>query len=78
MNKEDHDTTPPLVSVVSDDNSDDDSIGAPQVSERESLSNYGSPAIHIPPESPPQQSSEEAPERATPGRPIWERDKSIA
>ena len=80
MNTYNHATPPPLVPVVSDDDSGDDSIGAPQVSERESLGEYGPSASPIPHEPPPRQSSEEAPEGAhseeasegaTPGRPIW-------
>ena len=80
MKTEDHATTPPLFLVVSDDKSDDDSISVPQVSEGEPHSGYITPAIPIPPEPPPQKSSEEdpeggnleeSPEGATPGCPIW-------
>ena len=37
MNTEDHATPPPLVTVVSDNKSDDDSIGSPQLSGGEIL-----------------------------------------
>ena len=66
MKTEDHATTPPLVLVVSDDKSDDDFISAPQVSEGEPHSGYITPAIPIPPEPPPQKSSEEDPEGGNP------------
>ena len=56
MTKKDHDNPPPLVPVVSDDESDDDSIGANQVSELEPIGNNGPPARPIPPEPPPHQS----------------------
>ena len=78
-NIENHDTPPPLVPVVSDNKSYDDSICIPQVSKRELLVNYGPTAIPITPEPPPQQSSEKSPEGAhleespegtAPGRPI--------
>ena len=80
MKKEDHATTRSLVPVVSDYKSDDDSIGAPQVSEGEPLSDDGTTTSPIPPEPHPQKSSEEdpeganseeSPEGATPGCPIW-------
>ena len=54
MNTEAHDIPPPLVSMVSDDNSDDDYIGAPQLSEGEPLRNDVPPDRPIPPEPPPQ------------------------
>ena len=84
MNTEEHDTPPTIVTLLSDGESDDDSIGDPQVSQREPLGDDGPPASPIPPEPPPQKSSqkypqgsqsEEDPEGATPGRPIWEHDK---
>ena len=55
MNTEDHATTPPMVPVVSYNNSNDDYIGAPQVSEVDPLGDYGPPARPIPPGPPPQQ-----------------------
>ena len=85
MNTEDHATPPPLFPVVSDDDSDDDSICVPKFSEKEQHGNDGPPASLIPPELPPQKSSqedtelahsEEAPEGATPGCPIREYDKN--
>ena len=88
MNTQDHATPPPLVPVLLDDESDDDSIGAPQVSQGEPPGNDGPPDIHISPELPFQQSSqedsegaqleEEAQYGATTGRPIWEHDKKTA
>ena len=48
MKTEDHDTTPPIVLVVSDEKSYDDSISTPQVSEGEPYSGYITPAIPIP------------------------------
>ena len=75
MNTEDRDNMPHLVLVVSNDDSYDDFIGAPQVSQGEPLVYDGPPASPIPPKPITQQSSEEALEVATPGRPIWERDK---
>ena len=57
MNTDDHDTPPPLVPVILHDESYDDSIGAPQVSEVELLGNDGPPASPIPPEPPPQKLS---------------------
>ena len=80
MKTEDHATTPPLVLVVSDEKSDDDSISVPQVSEVQPHSDYITPAIPITPEPHPQKSSEEdpeggnseeSPEGSTPGYPIW-------
>ena len=54
-----HANPPPLVPVVSEENSDDDYIGAPQVSDGEPLSNDGTPPPDspIPPERTPQKSS---------------------
>ena len=49
MNTEDDANPPPPVPVVSYDKSDDDYIGAPQVSEGEPLGNYGPPTSPIPP-----------------------------
>ena len=72
--------------MVLDDESDDGSIGAPKVSYGEPLIDDGTPDIPIPYKPPHHQSSyeypegsqpEEAPEGATPGRPIWARDKNI-
>ena len=57
MNTDDHDTPPPLVPVILHDESYDDSIGAPQVSEVELLGNDGPSASPIPPEPPPQKLS---------------------
>ena len=48
--------------MVSDDKSDYDYIGDPQISEGEILGNDGTPAIYIPPEPPPQTSPEGDPE----------------
>ena len=71
--------------MVSDDESDGDSISAPQVSEVEPLGDDGPTASPILPEPPPHKSSEEDPEGAqseedpegeTPGCTIWERDKN--
>ena len=80
MNTEEHDTPPTIVTLLSDGESDDDSIGDPQLSQGEPLDVDEPPARPMPPGSPLQQSSEEyteraqleeAPEGATPGRPIW-------
>ena len=49
MNTYDHASPYPLVPVVSDDKSDYDYIGDPQISEGETLGNDVTPAIHIPP-----------------------------
>ena len=49
MNTEYHATPPPLAPVVSEDESDDDSIGVPKVSEVEPLGYNGPPDSHIPP-----------------------------
>ena len=57
MNTEENANSPPLVPVLSDNKSDDNLIGAPQLSEVETLSNYGSPASPILPEPPHSQSS---------------------
>ena len=71
--------------MVSDNNSDDDYIGAHQVPAGEPIVDNGPPDSHIPPEPPPHKSpeeapdgahSEESPEGATPGRPIWEREEN--
>ena len=59
MITEDHANPPPIVPVVSDNNSDDDYISAHQVSEGEPISGYGPTDRPIPPETHPQQSSEE-------------------
>ena len=85
MNMYYHNTTPTLVPAVSDDDSDDYYIVAPQVSEGESLGNNLPPASPIPPDPPDQQSPEqstevskpeEAPEGETPVCPVWECDKN--
>ena len=62
MNTEDRATTSHIVPVVSDNKSDDDSIGSPQLSGGEILGNNGTPARPIPHEPPPQKSSEGSPE----------------
>ena len=62
MNTEDHATPPPIVPVVSDNKSDDDSIGSPQASKGETIGNYITPARPIPTEPLPQKSSEGSPE----------------
>ena len=54
MKTEDHATTPPLVLVVSDDKSDDNSISYPQFSEGEPHIRYITPASPITPEPPHQ------------------------
>ena len=71
--------------MQSDDDSYDDYIGAPQVSEVEPLYEDRPRARPMPTEPTPQKSleeapygaqSEEAPEEATPGRTIWEHNKT--
>ena len=61
MNIEEHATPHLLVPVVSDNKSYDDYIGDPQVSEGETLVNYGTPMRPLPPEPHHQQSAEGSP-----------------
>ena len=64
MNTEDHATPPPLFPVVSKNDSDIYSIGAPQLSYRETLGYYGPTSSPIPPKPPLQKSLEEGTEGA--------------
>ena len=60
MDTQERVTPHPLLPVVSDEDSDDDFIGAPPLESGKTLGNYGPTSIHIPTEPPPQKPSEEA------------------